>query len=639
MNLTELRQNLAPTQTLVELVLETGNREHAHEVLGLIQEQILTEDNARVDSPDVKAYKDLASQLKAHVYRMLPTRAVPKVFAEDIAHILNQDISDIIRDIGSYLDRFKIESDFARQQKTLVTNLLANKQRLTKESIVTDDGKKVAATVGNWIKYFYRKVGGDQSASRIKIAEFFSKDGNITRLDDEELRKVKNLITIQEYLRAPTKELMQSLIAFTVRLGEGVTGYYENGDVDILTDLNKFNPSEKKGDGELELEASSNIEKKQEPKRIQRTELKPVSSSDKPKEMPNPLDNHDVVQGANKLEKISRPVTADTVKEVKPKVEEEQIFKKKAQVNQVQDNSTKSQVIDRKSVEKSTSMPQRPKGMNLPPELAGQVATQNTSRVARAGARMAQLKDIKASQPIQKKEQQNVQNISSLKPSQKEVERKDDSRTHEVQGNSVQKRIKENISQDKADNSGQKNEVQAKQDQKGVQKQVDQQVDITPKQDDLHKKVSQVYSDSEDVQLAIQKRVEQIKSQTAGSSAQVIDRLVSCFTKPDTYSAIALLHICAQENLWDVAFAHPEIHMYIAKFNDEKSIGDITNKAIKVQVLIRALLEAVVGFSQNESARVAAQLVDSMDEAGTTEFMTIVYFDIESEKFVWNQDL
>lgn len=639
MNLTELRQNLAPTQTLAELVLETKNREHIHEVLMLIQKQILTEDIIHVDSPDVKAYKDLASKLRAHVYGMLPTRDVPNVFAEDIAHILDQDIADVIQDIGTYLDRFKIESDFARQQKTLVSNLLANKQRLTKESIVTDDGKKVAATVGNWIKYFYRKVGGDQSASRIKIAEFFSKDSNITDLEEDELRKVKNLITIQEYLRAPTKELMHSLIAFTVYLADGITGYYENGDVEILTDLNKFNPSKRNESKDKELGTTSSKVEKKEPQRIQRTELKPVSSSDKPKEMPNPLDSHDVVQGANKLEKISRPVTTETVKEVKPKVEKEQVNKKQNQLSKVQDDSAKSSVNNKKVINKDEDISQRPKGMNLPPELAGQVASQNSSRVARAAARMGGLKEMKNKQPVKNSEQTQNKNSENSKPITKDAVNKKASGTHKIQKNVIQKSQEANKVQTKADTSRREKSTKMEQGKKVPQKNTQQEYNATSSQDDLHTKVSQVYSDSEEVQSAIQKRVEQIKAQTVGSSAQVIDRLVSRFTKPDTYSAIALLQICAQENLWDEAFSHPEIHMHIAKFNDEKSIGDITNKVTKVQVLIRALLEGVVGFSQNESARVAAQLVDSMDDAGTTEFMTIVYFDIESEKFVWNQDL
>jgi len=236
MQFAELQQNYPSIEVLVNLTFEKRDEISAHELLTYLNTDILTEQNLAQESEIIGQYQVLASKLRAVAFRRFASREIPGIFKNDIAYVLD-DYQTLIKNIGFFLDRYKVAEDFARQQRTLIQSLLANKQRLTSGSIVTEDERKVAPTVGNWIKYFYQIVGGQHRSSRIKIAEFFSKDRNITMLTEDDLQKVKSLIRLQEYLRRPTQELMDELVELLVDLGNGVMGYFENGQMYLLSDI------------------------------------------------------------------------------------------------------------------------------------------------------------------------------------------------------------------------------------------------------------------------------------------------------------------------------------------------------------------------------------------------------------------
>lgn len=585
MNLNEIKQNLTSVQTMVDLVLEQENYDEAHEILQLIEKEVLTEENLRVPNDDVKKYQNLASRLRANLFRRLPTRKVPKVFLNDIAYVLDWDNKEFLKQVGNYLDRFKIDTDFSRQQKTLVNNLLANKQRLTQEPILTEDDKKVAPTVGNWIKYFYKKVGGDQQASRIKVAEFFSKDKNVSKLTEVELQKIKNLISLQEYLRRPTEDLMNELVEFTVDLGNGITGYYEDGDVIVLTDLDKkFGESQRSvvKDTSTKTMQSDNLVDtlvtQTEARRPKRTELKPVSSSEiSNKVMENPLaitDKKSEVTTINNVD--SRPV----------RLSQKFDDKKDRQEQQLNVHQSKFNKDDFKFSERVTTAAQR---------------------------------------------------MNTLPVSSKEIERKPQLRQDNIKDNQQQKKAVENFILNRQKNLNTKEMLPSEHVTRSQLSTDPVRKEDDNINDDIQIKVHKVYNDSETVQGAIKEQFEQIQAQTGGNVSQVVDRLLNIYEKPDTYKAIALLRVISVHNLWQRIISNDFIQKQITVFANRNHITHRGSLEVQVQLVIRSLLEGIVGFTPQESARVAAQLVSLMHEKGHDDYMQIVYFDMQSEKFMWNE--
>lgn len=296
MNLSEVKNIYSSLEQGFLLAIEDDDQKAVHDILTIIMEEVLTEENTRIDDPDIKKYQELASRIRSSIFSRFPTKEIPKVFLNDFAYALERDQESLFNDIRGYFMRFRVPEDFSRQQKTLVNYLLENKQRLTSEPILAEDDRKVISTVGNWIKYYYRKVGGDQVTSRIKTAEFFSKDRNVTKLISSDLEKIKKLIMIQELLRQPTEDLMKSLIDINFHLGNGVFVNYRGGEFFILDDgmdqlggsdlETVFDSSDQRVQKTILDEDSKPVKSEVTPKR---TELKPIASSEfrKPE---NPLD-------------------------------------------------------------------------------------------------------------------------------------------------------------------------------------------------------------------------------------------------------------------------------------------------------------------------------------------------------------
>lgn len=626
MNLNQAKENLSSINTIVDMLLENENHESAHELLKFIETDILTEPNIRSEDPDIEEYKQIASILRANIYRRFATRDIPKVFEKDIANIMSSDFKVFIQDVNAYLDRFKSEEDFARQQKTIINNLLLNKQRLTQESIIADDERKVVPSLGNWIKYFYKKVGGDQLPSRIKIAEFFSKDKNITRLNEDELKRVKNVLTLQEYLRRPTKELMDSLVAFTVDLGHGLLTYFQDGEFLLLSDPDEKNKVLPKADSivnknienpDLNNNSPSLTELMSKQENIKQEvkkefELKPISSSEIPtKKFETTLDK---TQKNTEIKKIEPPETIIALP------------KEHLQLNSSKQNlQTSKMVIDagmrplQNHKSALLSVPQ-----STPPKTdVGVYGEQNNIKSEFIQKLEEQTQILKSTQ-----QEQKIQSIpkpnASIKTEQNIIQQK--SQIQQEQDKNLQKQNKPQFIPTPA-----LNELTNKQQK---EKFVDE---------NLHQKVHKVYSDSEESRLAINKQIEIIEAQTVNNWSILIERVLNIFEKPDTYKAIALLKIIAKNNLWKDVLINDKLYSKIIDYALKNNLGQIQTRKKAVMVFVRTLLEGVVGFTQNESARIGAQLISIMEENNSLmkneDYSTIVYFDLAIEKFFWNDQI
>lgn len=541
MSVTQLEKNFKLYSDSVDFVIQRDNFELGHELYNIIKETVLKSEVQLPDELSAK-YKALASRLRAHIYRRFSTRDIPKVFKNDIAHVLYRRSYDVIKGVSIYLDRFKVGDDFARQQKNLVNNLLENKQRLTENSIVVDNEKKVSATVGNWIKYFYRKVGGQQTMNRIKIAEFFSKDSNILKLSKDELHKVKNLIQLQEYLRRPTDELRQELLEIMIDIGDGRLAVFEDGDFSILFGLEEQSFYAKNSGKDTSVKGLSEVEalvRQTKAQRPKRTELKPISSSVE-KEV------NRVEQGEKKLE------VGQIANDIQQLQSEDDVVSKKADKKVV--NKEEKDLVNKKPASHKNEPKKEKKKKESSHEFDNLFDTQISQK----------------SKKSDKQTKKTKSKASGKKGAQKVEEKKSDKSAHEIVHDLLE----------------------------------------TSKED--------------------QKQIDEVLNKLVVDNFE--GNVLKFFGKPDKFTAIALLQFIAKENLW--GHVH-ELEAFKALLNGV----DMSDNGKKVAAVIHIFLEKHGIMKADESARIAAQLTNSIHTYPEYKEVHLVYFDMGTKSFHWYVNL
>jgi len=174
-------------------------------------------------------------ELSIYRFRYLDTDDFYNFFSSGVEKLFRQGIdADFIIDGIRYFNyqNWDLESYRISREKIL-GDLYKNKELLTKEKIVYENGKEEEGSVKNWFKHYQTYFAHDKDL-RLSLLEYMDKNKSVIRLTIDEKAVLRNLIYVIEYLRAPAEDVLAGEESMFVKLNDGSYSYVENGQVQII---------------------------------------------------------------------------------------------------------------------------------------------------------------------------------------------------------------------------------------------------------------------------------------------------------------------------------------------------------------------------------------------------------------------
>ncbi len=566
MNLTQAQKIYPAIKSLVDKIMQKNDTKSAYELLLGLRDDVLNQADEFADTPIYEKFKDLESRLKALAFVHLFTQRVPNIFEEDIAYILDKDLNFILQKMQIYFERFNLIDDIQKQQKLLLEKLLSNKQRLTIEPIITEDGKKINPSVSNWLKYFYKKVGSSHNIPRIKIAEFLSKDKNLNKLSEQDKKKIKNLIALQNFLQQPPEVIMNMNEELIIEDENGNLILFSGGDFIVLSRGETQEEKKIQTTEQVKQKLTSKPKQKPKPKEI---ELKPIFSAVDVK-APTPPIHSDVPKAKDTVkleEKIKEQIKPINPEDLPVKKDNEVLFKRTSEI---------------------LTKIQKPKQKEL-----------QTNQIQKQD-------DL---QKVETKETENQESISKILPTNKD-------RKTNLENNDTENVNKESVNYQVLDKSDSL---------------------------DLYKKIEQVSSNEQKLDNHFVADYQSlIETEVAGDNTKIIEIFKQDLQRLDLNRIIALLKIIANHNLWKNILYNKSIQEFIQQNFDKQKFNQILNQenlVKQVQLFLKFILQDILKISISDSAKIASEICGIMYENGYQDFISMVYFDMNTEQFKWNDNL
>lgn len=651
----------------------TRNREDARFLLRFLEKQILKDPILQKAGEDLqRKYDILASRVRVVALEDLLVTEVPHVFSHDIAYGLGDNFGYLLDSIDSYFVRFTTDDQLKQQRRLMVNGLLANKQRFTSESIISTNGEKIAPTIGNWVKYFYIQVGGQDRSSRLKVAEFLSSDPNVTKLSAEEKKKIKNLIDLQEYLRRPLAEISMKAESLVVDMGNGKIAHFEDGDLvyynepgpnsntsvetpsepKALPDIVEQKPREVRELKPVQVTDTGNVEYVQNGKApVGRTKPEvPQKKQKQPTSMPIVDKPHPVVKS-----RVATDTSASTDKNVLETKKEK--GKSASDEHALQKTVQPMPVVDDHAKKMPTIIKTQPKPVvQSKPNLVNDAAKQKLEVKKVIDSSQVSQKQVASTfnkkAPIKAEDKKSLANTILERRTQSKDNKKD------IQSASVPKQ--ETVAKQQVVKDKQHGKELGKPTVKNSPENESQQTSTKPvdttnrdvsskksepsKDETLKEKVQRMYLGDSQESTRIERKKDSLV-EVAGNDARVVMKhlaqAVQAHSKTD---AVASLYRLAELGklpllVQDKGVVPNAISQYCRERNDKKTFDAYKSDSqspAHIPLVVKSLLQGALGLGEGEAARIALHIAEHAKKSGNEALKQVAYFDVSENNFKWN---
>jgi hypothetical protein len=612
-------------------VLDGGSFYAIHDFVVLVETHYL-----RAINSDTRAYYDevgfwdIYHACQVLDFENLSTLSAVKILGREAGRLLDLEWHEIRRKMDYYFARFTLKDEVRAHQEVLLRSLLQSNVQLTQSELKLGEDL-VEPTISNWFKYYYSFIGGQNNLSELKTAEFLVKDSFVQQLNEKDLKRLKNLLDLQEHLRLTPEELTE--YGSTVFAATGYEGEFlamSNGSINLLqSDEAKRARTEDEQTLERIAQELEDMNKPAPKRRSLRSQekkplpdLKPISSALEPESVTGKQVNQKELQYSQevaRLPEVDAHVLPQLVKQQRETVQEQP---------QTADDVVATEVTDIFDTQSPT--PVEPT-----------VPTDQENVIEEESAESAQPHDLVAAPPNlpvakddiphelmvqdQVEEAQVMKDIADMQTNDDQLPINDDSaEADEIANEAVPphvpvKQEEGEIDTPEPDVAEPPSEPQA------------QSAGANP----LEQKVQALYIGHPGENAYIYERAERTK---ALSRAQATEALVNALHMKDAKgvvgSFIGLAHqgILEKDLVHDVrmvGFMHTHFQQ-LPKFDKiPVSMGDLI-------ALLRLVLEDYLGLSEHEAARYGAHIGNAYSEVGNDEYSSIAHFDVDEGAFLWD---
>lgn len=186
-------------------------------------------------------YKDVTKELNGYLeelklyrFRALDTNKFYDFFAKGVEQLLKQglDAEFFIDSIKNFNIQFWDIDSYRISREKILNAIYQNKELLTKEKIVYDNGKEEEGSVKNWFKHYQISFDHNKDA-RLSLLEYMDKNKSVSRLTSDEKLALRNLIYVVEYLRAPAEEVISNEETVFIKDTDGSYVLIDDGEVSV----------------------------------------------------------------------------------------------------------------------------------------------------------------------------------------------------------------------------------------------------------------------------------------------------------------------------------------------------------------------------------------------------------------------
>lgn len=176
----------------------------------------------------------ILGDLQVYRFRYYKVTQFYNFFSSGFEKLLIQGLdSDFIIDsIKVFNYQFWDLDGYKMSREKILNAIYQNKELLTKENIVYDNGKEESGSVKNWFKHYQISFDHNKDA-RLSLLEYMDKNKAVTRLTSDEKMRLRNLIYIIEYLRAPAEDVLMNEETMLIRDEDGSDVFIDEGKVTV----------------------------------------------------------------------------------------------------------------------------------------------------------------------------------------------------------------------------------------------------------------------------------------------------------------------------------------------------------------------------------------------------------------------
>jgi hypothetical protein len=224
----EMMKNL---QESFNLIKNTKGELDFELVVGLHKQllELLSDENYKDHFDQIKYW---LSELEIYRFRYYFDDKFYDFFYSGVEKLLKQGLpADYIVDGIKYFNykNWDLES-YKISREQVLGAFYKNKELLTKEKIVYDNGREEEGSVKNWFKH-YQTYFDHNKDLRLGLMDYMDKNKSVIRLTSDEKAALRNFIYIIEYLRAPAEDMIVNEETNFFQIDENTYGLIEDGDL------------------------------------------------------------------------------------------------------------------------------------------------------------------------------------------------------------------------------------------------------------------------------------------------------------------------------------------------------------------------------------------------------------------------
>ncbi|HPL93339.1 MAG TPA: hypothetical protein PLB38_03595 [bacterium] len=197
----------------------------------ILLKEMLKDEQYKNEHSEIEKILD---DLQVYRFRYYKTTKFYDFFASGFEKLLIQglDANFIIDSIKVFNYQFWDFDGYKMSREKILNAIYQNKELLTKENIVYDNGKEESGSVKNWFKHYQISFDHNKDA-RLGLLEYMDKNKAVARLTSDEKSALRNLIYIIEYLRAPAEEVLMNEETMLIKDEDGSDVFIEDGKVTV----------------------------------------------------------------------------------------------------------------------------------------------------------------------------------------------------------------------------------------------------------------------------------------------------------------------------------------------------------------------------------------------------------------------
>lgn len=212
-------------------------------------------------------YKDVSeelneylNELKLYRFRALDYDKFYDFFTKGFELLLKQGINAdfIIDGIKFFNYQFWDLDSYRLSREKILNAIYHNKELLTRENIIYDNGKEEVGSVQNWFKHYQINFDHNKEA-RLSLLEYIDKNKAVSRLTADEKLALRNLIYVIEYLRLPAEEVLLDEETIFIKDSDGSYVLIDDGDVSVYLPDSEFLKDFEEYGGSLKLSSQKTV--------------------------------------------------------------------------------------------------------------------------------------------------------------------------------------------------------------------------------------------------------------------------------------------------------------------------------------------------------------------------------------------